>query len=194
VLNANTVVVQRGGNGTRASGHVSGAGVLYGPAIAFVTKDPQGSCTNGQGLFLYSPVVNLTDGTSTQDYVLAAGANTINILPAIYGPGSQYQNVDALPADGAALTLWPGTTSPSGKSGTVALGLSRFAFALVGAKLYVPKAVEQSGQAQDPETGISVRKVLAWDPVRSMQINRMDSLIGMGNLYQDNGAVCVAGA
>lgn len=132
--------------------------------------------------------------TATQDYTLAAGANTINILPAIYGPGSQYQNVDALPADGAALTLWPGTTSPNGKSGTVALGLSRFAFALVGAKLYVPKAVEQSGQAQDPDTGISVRKVLAWDPVRSMQINRMDSLIGMGNLYQDNGAVCVAGA
>lgn len=62
VLNANSVVVQRGGNGTRASAHVSGAGVLYGPAVAFVTKDPQGSCTNGQGLFLYSPVVNLTNG------------------------------------------------------------------------------------------------------------------------------------
>jgi hypothetical protein len=35
---------------------------------------------------------------------------------------------------------------------------------------------------------------MAWDPVRSMQINRMDSLIGFGNLYQDNGACAVAGA
>lgn len=130
----------------------------------------------------------------TFSMVLTGGADTINILPAIYGPGSQYQNVDALPITNAALTLWPGTTTPNGKSGTVALGLSRYAFALVGAKLYVPKAVESAGQAQDPETGISVRKVLAWDPVRSMQINRMDSLIGYGNLYQDNGAVCVAGA
>jgi hypothetical protein len=122
------------------------------------------------------------------------GADVLNILPAIYGPGSQYQNVDALPAAGAALTLWPGTTSPNGKVGTVGLGLSRFGFALVGAKLYMPKAVEDAGQAQDPDSGISIRKVKAWDPVRSMQVNRMDSLCGFGNLYQDNGAVTVVGA
>jgi hypothetical protein len=123
-----------------------------------------------------------------------SGNDVLNFLPAIYGPGSQYQNVDSLPVNAAALTLWPGTSSPNGKTGTIGLALSRFAFALVGARLYVPKAVESGGMAQDPETGISVRKVLAWDPVRSMQINRLDSLIGFGNLYQDNGACCVAGA
>jgi len=132
--------------------------------------------------------------TSTQDYTLTGGADTINILPAIYGPGSQYQNVYALPANGAALTLWPGTASPNGKVGTVGLALSKFAFAFAGAKLYVPQAVEKSGYAFDSRTQIGVRKVKAWDPVRSMQINRMDSLGGFGNLYQDNGAVCVAGA
>jgi coat protein Gp5 len=133
--------------------------------------------------------------TITQDLTaVGGGTDVINFLPAIYGPGSQYQNVDALPANSAALTLWPGTSSPNGKVGTVGLGLSRFAFALVAAKLYLPKAVEQKGQAQDPETGISVRKVVAWDPVHSLQINRLDSLIGLGNLYQDNGAVCVLGA
>jgi hypothetical protein len=135
--------------------------------------------------------------TITQEITSAtggAGGDTINFLPAIYGPGSQYQNVDALPANAAALTLWPGTTSPNGKVGTVGLALSRFAFALVGAKLYVPKAVESAGQAQDPDTKIAVRKVKAWDPVRSMEINRMDSLMGLGNLYQDNGAVAVVGA
>lgn len=122
------------------------------------------------------------------------GADVLNILPPIYGPGSQYQNVDALPANGAALTLWPGTANPNGLSGTVGLQLTRQAFAIVGAKLYVPKAVEESGTAQDPDTGLSVRKVKAWDPVRSVQVNRMDSLFGLGNLYQDNGAVCVVGA
>lgn len=121
-----------------------------------------------------------------------SASDVLSILPAIYGPTSQYQNVDALPADTAALTLWPGTASPNGKVGTVGLALSRFAFALVGGKLYVPSAVEQAGATQDPQTGISVRKVKAWDPVRSMQINRMDSLLGFGNLYQDNGAVAVA--
>lgn len=123
-----------------------------------------------------------------------AATDVLNILPPIYGPGSQYQNVDALPANTAALTLWPGTTSPNGKVGTVGLNLTRQAFAIVGAKLYVPKAVEEAGTAQDPDTGLSVRKVKAWDPVRSVQVNRMDSLFGLGNLYQDNGAVVVAGA
>lgn len=132
--------------------------------------------------------------TVTQDYTLSGGADTINILPAIYGPGSQYQNVDALPGNAAALTLWPGTTSPNGKIGTVGLGLSKFGFAFVGAKLYLPTAVEDSGQATDPKTGMSVRKVTIWDGFRSMRINRMDSLGGFGNLFQSNGAVAVAGA
>lgn len=126
--------------------------------------------------------------------VLTGGNDSIPILPAIYGPGSQYQNVDALPLNNAGLTLWPGTTAPNGKSGTVGLGLSREAFALVGGKLYLPKAVEASAQQQDPDSGVAVRKVIAWDPVRSMQVNRYDSLIGFGNLYQQNGAVAVLGA
>jgi coat protein Gp5 len=124
---------------------------------------------------------------------VGGGADVLNILPAIYGPGSQYQNVDALPASGAALTLWPGTTSPNGKVGTVGLGLSKYAFALVGAALFLPTAVEKSGQATDPDSGISVRKVKAWDPYRSMQVQRMDSLFGRGDLYQDNAAVAVLG-
>jgi len=132
--------------------------------------------------------------TATTAYTLTGGSDTINILPAIYGPGSQYQNVDALPQNNAALTLWPGTTAPNGKSGTVGLGLSREAFALVGGKLYQPKAVESAAQQQDPDSGIALRKVVAWDPVRSMQVNRLDSLIGFGNLYQQNGAVAVLGA
>jgi hypothetical protein len=125
--------------------------------------------------------------------VVGTGTDTISILPAIYGPGSQYQNVDALPANGAALTLWPGTTSPNGKTGTIGLALTKYAFALSGAKLYSPKAVEVCSQKRDPRTGLAVRFVKAWDPVRSMEIHRFDMVIGFGNLYQDNGAVVVAG-
>ena len=133
--------------------------------------------------------------TVTQALVaVGGGADVLNILPPIFGPTSPYQNVDALPIDTAALTLWPGTTTPNGLKGTVGLNLTRQAFAIVGAKLYVPTAVEKAGAAQDPDTGLSVRKVKAWDPVRSVQVNRMDSLFGLGNLYQDNGAVTVAGA
>lgn len=132
--------------------------------------------------------------TATQDYTLTGNPDTISILPPIYGPDSNYQNVDALPADGAALTLWPGTTSPNGKVGTVGLSLSDQAFAMVGGKLYSPKATEMTSQAQDPETGIAIRVVRAWDPKDSLLINRLDALIGFGNLYQDQGACCVVGA
>jgi hypothetical protein len=125
---------------------------------------------------------------------LGGGVDTLNFLPAIYGPGSQYQNVDNLPVNAAALTLWPGTSSPNGKVGTVGLALTKLAFALVGAKLYSPKSVEVISQRQDPKTGLAVRFVKAWDPVRSMQIHRFDMVIGTGNLYQDNGAVTVPGA
>lgn len=132
--------------------------------------------------------------TVTQDFTLTGGNDTITILPAIYGPGTQYQNVDALPANGAALTLFPGTAVPNGASGTVGLALTRYAFAIVGMRFYLPKAVEARSQAEDKLTGIPVRFVKAWDPVHSLQIHRFDTVVGFGNLYQDNGAVGVLGA
>jgi hypothetical protein len=125
---------------------------------------------------------------------LTGGTDSLNIAPAIYGPNSQYQNVDALPANSAAFTIWPGTTSPSGVSGTVSLGLSKFAFAMSGGKLEVPKAVERAEQTEDPETGMAVRFVRAWDQRESKMTNRFDMCLGFGNLYQDNGVVAVAGA
>jgi hypothetical protein len=132
--------------------------------------------------------------TVVQDYILTGGADTIAILPAIYGPGSQYQNVDALAVNNAALTLWPGTAAPSGKVGTVSLGLTKEAFMIAGGKLEVPKAVEKAEQTIDPDTGMAVRFVRAWDQNQSKMTNRFDMCIGFGNGYQDNGAVALAGA
>lgn len=136
--------------------------------------------------------------TVTQDYVLTGGVDTISFLPAIYPPQggnpTQYQNVDSAPANGAALTLWPGTPNPNGASGTVGLALTKYAFAIVGMRFYLPKSVESRSQAEDKRTGIPVRFVKAWDPVHSLQINRFDTAFGFGNLYQDNGAVGLLGA
>lgn len=132
--------------------------------------------------------------TGSAAFVLTGGADSIPIAPAIYGPGSQYQNVSALPANGAALTFWPGTAAPSGKSGTVSLGLSKWAFAISGGKLEVPKAVERAEQTEDPDTGMACRFVRAWDQRESKMTNRFDMCIGFGNLYPDNGSVAIAGA
>jgi len=138
-----------------------------------------------------------TRGTTKQFVILAdvtgaASAATVTVSPAFISTG-HYQNIDSLPAVSAALTLFPGTSSPSGKSGkqglALSLGDSAGAFALVGCKLELPTAVEMKSQTQDPESGISVRFVRQWDNINSRMTNRFDVMIGFGNLYPDNCSV-----
>jgi hypothetical protein len=146
------------------------------------------------------PQTRRTFGTSTKTFTITAAvtgvasAATLSISPAIFGPTSQYQNVDSLPANSAALTLWPGTSSPSGKVGQVALALHRNAFALVGAELEEPKSssVELVSQKRDPNSGMSVRFIRQWDSRESKFINRFDVMIGYGTFFNDACAVAVA--
>lgn len=188
---------------TPANNTVSGAGQS---GTSLVVNDTAGDTFNAGDKFSIANVNAVNPRTrrsagplTPQQFTITqalvgTGNDTLQILPAIFGPGTQYQNVDNLPANGALLTLWPGTTSPNGKTGTIGLALTKYAFALAGAKLYSPKAVEVCSQKQDKRTGLAVRFVKAWDPVRSMNIHRFDMVIGFGNLYQDNGTVVVAGA
>lgn len=127
-------------------------------------------------------------------FALTGGSDTIPISPAIFGPGSPYQNVDALPANSAALTAWPGTTTPSGVSGTVGVALSKYAFLKAFGKFENPEAVEHAEEAVDPETGASLAFVVAYDQFNRKITNRFDICYGFGNAYSDAGAVAVAGA
>ncbi|HWH56108.1 MAG TPA: P22 phage major capsid protein family protein [Terriglobales bacterium] len=127
-------------------------------------------------------------------FVLTGGNDIIPIYPAIFGPGSQYQNVDALPADTAALTFWPGTANPSGVTGTVSLGLSKYAFAKAFGKFENPEAVEKAEHAEDPETGANIAFVRAWDQFNRKMTNRFDMCYGFGNLRADYSSVAVAGS
>jgi hypothetical protein len=146
------------------------------------------------------PQTRRTFGTSAKTFTItadttgASSAATIAISPSIFGPGSQYQNVNALPVASAALTLWPGTSSPSGKIGQVGLALHRNAFALVGAELEEPKAssVELVSQKRDPDSGIAVRFIRQWDNTSSKMTNRFDVMIGYGTFYNDACAVAIA--
>jgi hypothetical protein len=172
------------------------------------------TCTNGdtfkQGdkisiasVLPVNPMTRRTFGSAAKtfaitgaDQTITGTSATITISPAIYGPGSQYQNVNALPVAAAALTLWPGTTSPNGKAGTVSLAIQKNAFALVGVELEEPKdsSVELVSQKRDPDSGISVRFIRQWDNTLSRFTNRFDACIGTGELYNDACAVAVAGA
>jgi hypothetical protein len=132
-----------------------------------------------------------------QDLTAAGGGvDILNLTTPIFGPGSQYQNVDALPANAAALTLFPGTSSPNGKVGTINLALHPDAFAIVGVEFDNPKgsSVEIAKQLKDDETGLTIAFVRAFDPIQRRWINRFDTCLGFGNLWSDNCAVAVLGA
>jgi hypothetical protein len=145
-----------------------------------------------------NPVNRLSTGRLKQFAVTAdltlvgSNADVLQFQPQLDGPGSQYQNVTALPQAGAVITLWPGTTTPSGKSGINGLLIQEDAFALVGVKLEMPKAVELSSQTRDPQTGVAIRFVRQFDGQMSKMINRFDCMIGIGNLYNDYCAVRIA--
>ena len=124
--------------------------------------------------------------------VLTGGNDTVPISPAIFGPGSQYQNVDVLPANGAALTFFPGTVNPQGLSGLQGLAITKDAYAIVGVPLEIPKACEWSARATDPDTGISIALLEMFDPIERKKVTRADVLLGFGALYPDNAAVRVA--
>ncbi len=137
-------------------------------------------------------VGRLKQFTVTQPLTAAGGgADVLNFYPPIEGPGSQYQNVDALPGALAALTLFPGTASPNAKVGIQGLALTKNAFALVGVKLETPTSQEMASQMRDPVTGLAVRFVRSWDQPTSSMRNRLEMVVGFGNLYADNCAVRV---
>jgi len=125
-----------------------------------------------------------------------ANAATITVSPPIYGPGSPYQNVDVLPISGAALTLFPGTSSPNGKSGKISLMLGKDAFALVGVKMKIPPSGGdiKTAQRRDPKTGLAVAYVQQFDAKEMKYITRFDCAFGFGDLWNYVEAVALLGA
>ena len=127
-----------------------------------------------------------------QDVTASGTSATIPINETIYFQGN-YQNVDAQPAASATLTLWPGTSSPSGKVGKIGLAIHRDAFAMVNLALPMPKKEEVIGEASDDETGLWLGFIRSFDARSRSWINRMDSgLFGFGRLHTEACAVAIA--
>lgn len=135
----------------------------------------------------------------TQDLTcVGGGADVLQISAGnpmgIVGPGDQYQNVDALPTDGAALRMWPGTTSPNGQTGRLGFYLHRDAFMMVFGKLPVPQgSVEIASLSRDPKTGIALRFIRQYVGTTETWVNRWDVLMGFGNAWTDNCCCAIAG-
>lgn len=129
---------------------------------------------------------------TSSDQTISGTSATVEFWPPMYGPSHPWQNVDALPLASAALTLWPGTTSPNGKSGLVGVALDKLAFAIVGAELELPQKAEMAAQKTDPDSGISVAFIRDFDVRQRKMVNRFDCMIGFGSFYSDSNAIAIA--
>lgn len=107
-----------------------------------------------------------------------AGAATLQISPPIIGPGSAFQTVDALPANGALLTVVgaAATQSPQG------MAFHRDWITLACADLPLPGGVDMASRMADRQLGMSVRLVRAYNISTDQFPCRLDILYGWAAL------------
>src|SRR3990167_4421767 len=106
-----------------------------------------------------------------------AGAKTISISPSISASG-QNQTVNALPADDALITV-VGAASQASPQG---LAFHRDAFTLVCADLPLPGGVDMAARISDPQLGLSIRMIRAYDINTDNFPCRLDILYGWATL------------
>jgi hypothetical protein len=107
-----------------------------------------------------------------------AGLAALNISPAIITSGA-YQNVNAAPADNAAITVL-GTASTAYPQNLV---MHKNALALVTRPLEIPQGASWS--ARETYNGLSMRIISDYDISSDKQKTRLDMLYGVKAIYPD---------
>lgn len=122
-----------------------------------------------------------------QQFVVTADVNsdgsgnaTISISPAITTSGA-YQTVNSAPANNAAITVL-GAASTSTPAN---LAYHKDAFCLGMADLPLPGGVDMASRASDPDSGLSIRIVKAYDINNDTFPCRLDVLYGWQTLYPE---------
>ncbi len=168
---------------------VNGAGqtgsnlVTNGWTAAAALRLRRGDVFTIASVFGVNPQNRQTTGALQQFVVTAnvssdgAGNATIPIFPAIVPTGA-FQTVTASPASGALLTVLgtAGAASPQG------LAFHKDAFTFVSADLQMPRGVDMAARVSDPDTGISIRMVRAYDINTDAFPCRLDVLYGWKEL------------
>jgi hypothetical protein len=141
------------------------SGISTGQARQFVV-DADATCADAGGGDYQIAALQCTPGTAP--YGIYSSAATETYLP--------YQNIDTLPADGAALTI-PGTASATYK---VNLAFHKHAFGLAMVPLEMPASVVW--KAQESYNGFNIRVVRDYDVTNDQEYIRFDVLFGVKTL------------
>lgn len=125
----------------------------------------------------------------TQTVTDAAGAMTISISPAIVGPGSPLQNVNALPADNAAVFVFEVAAASfstiTGKSSPQNMMYNKDFGTLACVDLPKPDGTDKSSRMASRKSGLSLRYIRDYIAVTDQWIQRFDILYGVTVLRQE---------
>lgn len=142
------------------------------------------------GVYALNPQTKQSTGQLKQFVVLAdcnaatSELASVSLSPSMYTTGA-YANIDAFPADGAAITLFGHASSYANLIVPQNLVFHKDAFALGCADLALPRGVDMAARASDPESGLSIRLVADYDIVNDRKIARLDILCGWKALYPE---------
>lgn len=171
-------------NGSTTSGAVTL--VTDGWTAAAASRVKQGDTFTIANVFAVNPQTRQSTGALQRFVVLADGSSdgsgnlTLSISPAITSSG-QYQTVDSLPADNAALTFLGAAST----STPVNLAFHKDAFVLGCADLELPGGVDMAARASDPDSGLAVRIVRNYDINNDVMPCRLDVLYGWQTVYPE---------
>lgn len=103
-----------------------------------------------------------------------SGDMTISISPSII-PSGQFQTTNSAAADGAAITILGST----GRVHPMGLAFHRDAIVVGTADLEMVSGVHECARASDPDSGLSIRMITAYDIQTNKMYTRMETLMGI---------------
>lgn len=141
------------------------------------------------GVYAVNPMNRRSTGQLMQFVVTADKSSvsvdcTIPIYPALRSTG-QYQNITALPADGAEIKTFGAVSSTGGVIAPQNMVFHEDAFVLGCADLYLPKGLDMAARASDPDSGLSLRLLSDFDTKNDQLNTRIDILFGAIAAYPE---------
>lgn len=141
------------------------------------------------GVYAVNPQ-NRTSFKQLRQFVVTAPASsdgsgnlTINFYPAMT-PSGQQQNISALPADNAAITVKSGASATDYRYG-VAFAKQAIGIGFADIELPPRNGVIEAMRLQDEDTGLSLATVTAYDIKGGQTITRTDLIYGTVRMYED---------
>lgn len=138
-----------------------------------------GSVFTIAGVYMVHPITKTVTSVLQQFVATTSSTTSIGISPSLYAASGGLQNVDALPADDAALVFVGAATTAFAQS----LQYHKSAFKMASVPLIMPTKAEFA--AQETVDGITVAIVRDWDILKRRMVTRLDFLGGLSPVRRE---------